>query len=272
MTSSRDILFERDGRIARITLNRPAKMNALTNEMLNELSTLLSVVDRDPDLRVTLLTGAGENFCSGFDIKGGSTYALLGQPLQDNLGIIRSSRQLYQSVWNSRKPVVARVAGYSLAAGCYLQMLCDISVAADDAVLGHPAVAAGGTSALPLWSWYLGIRKAKEMLLTGKLVQGREAERIGLVNQSVPRSDLDATVEDITNQIADMPIDSTTITKEAMNTTADIQGLAAAFRTQGHANLMGRFAMLDADVSTLQRKTAEKVARLREQSSQEAGR
>jgi enoyl-CoA hydratase len=231
--------------------------------MVDELPALLAYVDRDPELRVTVLTGAGDNFCSGFDIKGDSTYAKVGQPLQDNLTVIRNSRGFYQAVWNSRKPIVARVAGYSLAAGCYLQMLCDISIAADDAVLGHPAVAAGGTSALPLWYWYLGIRKAKEMLLTGKVVDGREAEQIGLVNLAVPRPELDAAVDDVVSQIASLPIDSTTLCKEALNTTADLQGLAAAFRTQGHANLMARYGTLDADFAQLQAKTADKVARLR---------
>jgi len=168
-------------------------------------------------------------------------------------------RATYTNIWNSRKPIIAKVHGYCVAGGCYLQMLCDITVAADNSVLGHPAVTTGGVSAMPLWNWLLGLRKAKELLLTGKLIDGREAERIGLVNVAVPPEQLDAEVENMVAQIISVPAGPVTLTKEGLNTAADVMGLAATFRTQGHMNALARFGPdVNLDFAALQARNHEK--------------
>src|SRR6185295_9144221 len=95
---------------------------------------------------------------------------------------MRDIQARYQRIWNCPKPTIARVHGHALAGGCYLQLLCDISIAAETARLGHPAVKMGGVSSMPLWQVALGIKAARYLLLTGRVVDGREAERIGLVS------------------------------------------------------------------------------------------
>jgi len=155
--------------------------------------------------------------------------------------MVRDMRATYQTIWNSRKPIIGKIRGYCLAGGCDLQMLCDVSVAANDAVLGNPGVSIGGVSSMPLYAWVLGTRKAKELLLTGKLIDGEEAARIGLVNQAVSADLLDATVDEMAEQMAALPVDSLTLCKESLNLAADAMGLAAVFRSSGVVAALSRF-------------------------------
>jgi enoyl-CoA hydratase len=133
-------------------------------------------------------------------------------------------------------------------------------VAAEDSILGHPAVATGGVTGMPMWTWYLGTRKAKELLFTGKLIDGLEAERIGLVSMTAPDDELDAFVDDVVAQILTVPHDSVTLTKEALNTAADVMGLATTWRTQGHMSALARYSeLLDLDIEGLQERNRRKV-------------
>jgi enoyl-CoA hydratase len=238
--------------VATVSLNRPAKRNALSDELVKELLAALAAADEDPAVRVIVLTGAGDHFSAGFDLKQ-SSYAKVDQPLAHYHWMIRNMRSTYQAIFNTRKPLIAKIRGYCIAGGCYLQMLCDVSIAAEDAILGHPAVTTGGVSAMPLWNHYLGLRKAKEMLLTGKMIDGLEAERIGLVNAAVPADELDAEVAKWVQQVAALPPDAAALAKEALNSCAEIMGLGAAFRTQGHLSALARYGeTVDLDLSSSQ--------------------
>jgi enoyl-CoA hydratase len=260
MSDFENILFQIEGPVATITLNRPKRLNALTDAMFVELQAALKLSDEDSSVRVVVLTGSGGNFSAGFDLRGGTEYSKVDQPLQHYLWMIRSMRTNYQAIWNNRKPLVAKIRGKCIAGGCYLQMLCDISVAAEDSILGHPAVATGGVTGMPMWNWYLGTRKAKELLFTGKLIDGLEAERIGLVSMTAPDDELDAFVDDVVAQILTVPHDSVTLTKEALNTAADVMGLATTWRTQGHMSALARYSeLLDLDIEGLQERNRRKV-------------
>jgi enoyl-CoA hydratase len=260
MSDFENILFQIEGPVATITLNRPKRLNALTDAMFVELQAALKLSDEDSSVRVVVLTGSGGNFSAGFDLRGGTEYSKVDQPLQHYLWMIRSMRTNYQAIWNNRKPLVAKIRGKCIAGGCYLQMLCDISIAAEDSILGHPAVATGGVTGMPMWSWYLGTRKAKELLFTGKLIDGLEAERIGLVSMTAPDDELDAFVDDVVAQILTVPHDSVTLTKEALNTAADVMGLATTWRTQGHMSALARYSdLLDLDIEGLQERNRRKV-------------
>jgi enoyl-CoA hydratase len=260
MSDFENILFQIEGPVATITLNRPKRLNALTDAMFVELQAALKLTDEDSSVRVVVLTGSGGNFSAGFDLRGGTEYSKVDQPLQHYLWMIRSMRTNYQAIWNNCKPLVAKIRGKCIAGGCYLQMLCDISVAAEDSILGHPAVATGGVTGMPMWTWYLGTRKAKELLFTGKLIDGLEAERIGLVSMTAPDDELDAFVDDVVAQILTVPHDSVTLTKEALNTAADVMGLATTWRTQGHMSALARYSdLLDLDIEGLQERNRRKV-------------
>lgn len=230
--------------VARITLNRPDKHNALDHQLLDDLDTAFTEAERDDGVRVVVLAGAGKSFCAGYDLKG-SYYTTPPDPpgrwtLGNSLMTLRGIEQRYQRIWNCPKPTIARVHGHALAGGCYLQLLCDISVAAESASLGHPAVRMGGVSSMPLWQVALGLKTARYLLLTGRVLNGIEAARVGLVTLSVPEHELDATVDGIVDDCLAVPFEGALHAKEALNTALEIQGVGALFRYHGQMNALGR--------------------------------
>jgi len=178
------LLLEKDGAIATITFNNPKALNALTVEIFEGLTRLLDDLERDEDVRVVILTGAGEKaFAAGGDINhlasldpaSAREFALLGQRVIDQ-------------VENFPKPVIAAINGYCLGGGNELAMGCDIRIAADSAKFGQPEVKLGiipGFAGAPRLSRLVGKGKAKEMIFTGEAIDAGEALRIGLVNRVV---------------------------------------------------------------------------------------
>ena len=236
------VLYDVDGATARITLNRPEKHNALNHQLLDDLDEAFSLAEADDAVRVVVLSGAGKSFCSGYDLKG-SYYTSEpdeGWTVPSSLSTLRDIEARYQRIWNCPKPTIAQVHGNALAGGCYLQLLCDISVAAEDARLGHPAVKMGGVSSMPLWQVALPLKVARYLLLTGRVVSGREAERMGLVSLAVPADQLAATVDGIAADCSEVPAAGQMHNKEALNTSLEIMGVAALFRYHGQMNALGR--------------------------------
>ena len=238
------VLYTVEEGIARIVMNRPDKRNALNHQLLDDLDTAFTEAERDRGVRVVILSGAGASFSAGYDLKG-SYYTT--PPEEDGrwtaenaLMALRGIEARYQRIWNCPKPTIAQVHGHALAGGCYLQLLCDISVAAEDAQLGHPAVRMGGVSSMPLWQVVLGLKKARYLLLTGRIVDGIEAERMGLVSLAVPGDKLEETVNGIAQDCLAVPYEGALMNKEALNTSMEIWGIGAMFRYQGHMNALGR--------------------------------
>jgi enoyl-CoA hydratase len=238
------VLYEASDGIARITMNRPERRNALNHQLLDDLDAAFTMAEQDDDVRVVILAGAGKSFCAGYDLSG-SYYITPPEKegrwtLGNALMALRGIEGRYQRIWNCPKPTIARVQGHALAAGCYLQLLCDISVADNDALLGHPAVKMGGVSSMPLWQVALGLKKARYLLMTGRLVDGREADRIGLVSLAVPADRLDDTVDGIARDCAEVPFEGALHNKEALNTALEVMGVGALFRYHGQMNALGR--------------------------------
>ncbi len=252
------VLYEvLQGQFAKITLNRPEKRNALNHQLLDALFAALAQADADPAIRVIIITGVDKAFSSGYDIVGGSYYTSLPKgadhwTLDAALATTRRVREMYQQLWNVTKPTIAMVRGYCLAGGCYLTMLCDITLAAEDAVFGHPAQKVGGVSSMPLWVYLLGPKRAKELLFTAKLIDAKEAERIGLINRAVPGEKLEGAVLELAEQMAQVPADGLRLNKEALNTAIEIMtNLDAAFRFHSHMNAMTRLRERSAGGSSL---------------------
>jgi enoyl-CoA hydratase len=153
---------------------------------------------------------------------------------------LRTIEAGYQRIWNCPKPTIARVQGHALAGGCYLQLLCDISVAATDARLGHPAVKMGGPSSMPLWQVALPLKVARYLLLTGRIVDGTTAASMGLVSLAVEPEELDATVDEIAAEVAAVPTQPQQLNKEVLNTSLEIMGVGAMFRYHGQLNALRR--------------------------------
>jgi enoyl-CoA hydratase len=242
------VIYEVHDHIAKVVMNRPEKRNALDYQLLIDLDAAFAQADDDPDVRVIILSGAGSAFCSGYDLKA-SPYTVLpeGADRWTPSNALRTMRKIsdrYLMIKDMSKPVVAQVHGYCLAAGCYLQMCCDIAIAADDAVLGHPATRQGGVTSMPLWITYLGERKAKEMLMTSKLISGTEAERIGLINRAVPAAELESEVMKTAKSIAEVPPDGMIMLKEAIDVHAQIMHRDALFAYHRQLNALGRLGPL----------------------------
>ena len=242
-----NVIYTVDDKIARIVFNRPHKLNAINEAMWHDLESALEEADRNDNVRVIIISGAGRAFCSGIDLTSelAAGETLIGVPrptLREALTGPLSRLTRYQSMWNLSKPTIAQVHGYCLAGGCYFQLLCDITIASDDAIFGHPGQRFGGASALvPLWTALLGPKRAKELLFSAKNINAKEAERIGLINRAVPREKLESEVNELASQIISLPADGVAVTKEAVNMTMDIFGITTAFRYIKSLEALGAF-------------------------------
>jgi enoyl-CoA hydratase len=247
--SYRSIGYATDGRIATITLDRPARMNAISLEMPGEIADAVERANRDDSVHVIVLTGAGEGFCSGYDLvefaerageQPGSQLGGAGaadsrpwDPMADFFGMHEFTQQ-FMSLWRSYKPTVARVHGPAVAGGSDIALCCDLVVMAEEAVIGYPPARVWGCPTTAMWVYRLGAERAKRMLLTGDLIDGREAARIGLVLEAVPRAALDERVAAIAARIAAVPKNQLMMQKMMVNQAYDAMGLA---NTQRFATL-----------------------------------
>lgn len=208
----------------RLTLNRPAKLNALSHALIDALADAIDAAAADPDVRVIVLRGAGRAFCAGYDLDSGQEVATASAWREL---LERDVRQTLR-VWSSPKPVIAQVHGYCLAGGLELAMACDLVVAAEDAQLGEPEIRFGSAPVTLLMPYLIGHKKTRELLFTGDLVDGREAERIGLVNRAVPAADLEATVDELAGRIAGTGPEVLALTKRMLNRVMEAQGFLTA--------------------------------------------
>jgi len=213
------IIYEKKGAFAKITLNRPDKMNAMNRTMFQEILNALDDAEQDDSMKAVVITGSGKAFCSGVDLK----FA------REELGTVKSEwnflsvgKRLLERIEDLAKPVIAAVNGLALAGGFEILLAVDMAVAVEDAMLGdqHMKVgmfgAGGSPYRLPL---LVGFRKAKELILTGKWISGKEAEQIGLVNRSVPAGELEKAVDEMVAELSDKSPMAMRITKAYMNRT-----------------------------------------------------
>ena len=241
----KSIRYAVDGRVATITLDRPGRMNAISLDMPGEIAASVDRANRDDAVHVIILAGAGEGFCSGYDLKefaeaaGEQPGSQLGgdgrpwDPMADFFGMYEFTQQ-FMSLWRSYKPTIARVHGPAVAGGSDIALCCDLVVMAEEAVIGYPPARVWGCPTTAMWVYRLGAERAKRMLLTGDLVDGREAVRLGLVLEAVPRSALDARVAAIAERMAAVPKNQLMMQKLMVNQAYDAMGLA---NTQRFATL-----------------------------------
>tara|TARA_R110002020_G_scaffold26460_4_gene85459 strand:+ start:581 stop:1354 length:774 start_codon:yes stop_codon:yes gene_type:complete len=208
-----NILYETRGKVAIITLNRPKAMNALNGALIAELVAALRIVEADPKLGCTVLTGSERAFAAGADIKEMATLDFVDAYVGDFIGS-------WDQVATMHKPVIAAVAGYALGGGCELAMMCDFILAADTAKFGQPEITlgvmpgAGGTQRL---TRFVGKSKAMEMVLTGRMMDAAEAERSGLVSRVVPADELIGEAIAAAEKIAEFSQPIVMMAKESVN-------------------------------------------------------
>jgi enoyl-CoA hydratase/carnithine racemase len=208
-----DVLLERTGPVARLTINRPERRNALNGSVLAGLRSGLSQIRDDEAIRVVVLTGAGDRaFSAGADLVGPSSpVAGAGNENGPSASERHEARgdlaALFQDLWKLGKPSIARVRGYALAGGMGLALACDLVVAADDAVFGTPEIDVG------IWPYMVTVallgsmspRHALELMMTGRRVSASEGERLGFVNRVVGVDELDSTVDGLAELLASKP-------------------------------------------------------------------
>ncbi|MGB5194646.1 MAG: crotonase/enoyl-CoA hydratase family protein [Polyangiales bacterium] len=226
------VLYERDGRIGRITLNRPKVMNAIDDELPQELAAHVEQANADEKVHVIVLSGAGQAFCAGYDLSyyaeatgsASGTQEMPWDPMKDYAFMMRNTH-LFMSLWRSYKPVICKVHGYAVAGGSDIALCADLIVMADDARIGYMPVRVWGCPTTAMWVYRLGPERAKRMLFTGDKIDGREAERIGLVHKAVAAAELDAEVEALADRISTVPINQLMMQKLVINQAVEAMGL-----------------------------------------------
>lgn len=216
--------------VRRLTLNRPEKRNALSNELRGELFDALRAADRDDAVRVTIVRGAGTCFSAGYDLGADLTQ---GRPHPTAEGDGSWPRQVVHGwfeIWDLAKPVIAQVHGYCLAGGSELAACCDLVYVAEDARIGYPPTRLMSPPDNQFHPWLMGMRTAMEMFLTGDAISGTDAAAKGFANRAVPAAELEKTVLGVAERIALVPTELAQINKRAVHRAMEIMGLRAAIR------------------------------------------
>jgi enoyl-CoA hydratase len=207
----------------RLTLNRPAKLNALSAELRDALTAAITDAAADERVRVIAIAGSGRAFCSGYDLSEAAPPT--AWQWRD---VLERDVRATLAIWSCPKPVIAQVHGYALAGGLELAMACDLVVAAEGAQLGEPEIRFGSAPVTLLMPFVVGQKRTRELLMTGDLIDAVEAERIGLVNRVVPADRLADEVDALAERLARVPPDVMAPTKLMLNRAMDAAGFAAA--------------------------------------------
>lgn len=235
------VLYESHERVATLTLNRPQRLNAINASLPRELREAVERAEADASVHVIVLQGAGKGFCGGYDLvefaeTPGEMHGNQEMPWDPTLDYRMMARNTedFMSLWRATKPTIAKVHGAAVAGGSDIALCCDMVVMAEDARIGYPPARVWGIPTPMMWVYRLGIENAKRMLFTGDLISGAEAQRMGLIQQSVPADELDGAVEALCDRIKGVPKNQLMMSKMVVNQAYEAMGLA---NTQRFANL-----------------------------------
>ena len=230
------VLYDRDGRIGRVTLNRPEVMNAIDDRLPEALAGAIAQANADPGVHVIVLSGNGTAFCAGYDLafyaeaaEGGGaelTQPMPWDPIRD-FAFMKRNTDLFMQIFRSLKPVICKVHGFAVAGGSDIALCSDIVIMAETARIGYMPARVWGCPTTAMWVYRLGPERAKRMLLTGDKIDGREAERLGLVLKAVPDDRLDAEVERLAMRMASVPVNQLAMQKLMINQAIENMGLAS---------------------------------------------
>ena len=230
------LLYDTDGQVATITLNRPDRLNTIVPPMPDEFEAAVRDATLDPEVKVIVLRGAGRSFCAGYDFAGGfhhwdemlttdgrwdpgKDFAWAASPY--------GPTQKFMSIWRTHKPVIAQVHGWCVGGGSDMALCADLIIASEDAQIGTPYSRIWGCYLSGMWLYRLGLTKAKEHALTGSPLSGREAADVELINAAVPFGDLEAAVAEQAAQLASIPSSQLAAMKLVVNQAYENMGLRA---------------------------------------------
>jgi enoyl-CoA hydratase len=247
------VLYEVDGRVARLTLNRPERGNGLTRGLITSLAACVEQADLDPNVHVLLLSGNGKGFCGGYDLVesaegqgalSAEDSAPPGSPIDPmvmmrnhnpadtwdpmvDYGMMSRNVRAFMSLFHCTKPVVCKVHGFCVAGGTDLALCSDLLVIAADAKIGYPPARVWGSPTTSMWAYRLGPQRAKRLLFTGDSLSGAEAVEWGLAIEAPTAAELDERAEALVQRIAMNPINQLQMMKLLVNQSLYAQGLHA---------------------------------------------
>ena len=234
-----DILLADDPapHVRRLTLNRPEKRNALSNELRGELFAALEAADKDAEVRVIVLRGAGKCFSSGYDLAG------LGELPFHTAGAQGSwARHVVEGcfrMWDLSKPIIAQVHGWCLAGGSELAVACDLVYVAEDAQIGYPPVRTMSPPDNHYHVWLMGMRAAMEQMLTGDSISGTESVRLGFANRAFPEAALEAEVLAMAERVAKVDPELAQLNKRLVHRQMEAMGMRAGIRAGTDLHALG---------------------------------
>ena len=218
--------------IARITLNRPARLNAINRRLISDLRDAVIAANEDGAVRVMVLSGAGRAFCAGYDLDWGTRAEDATQremsghwdPVRDYEGMSRNVR-VFMSLWESPKPVIAQIHGWCVGGGTDMALCADLIYMAEDAQIGYPPARVWGEPTSVMWVYRLGLEHAKRVMLSGESLSGSQAERIGLASKAVPAEQLPSVVDEMARKLATIPANQLAMSKLLVNQAYENMGL-----------------------------------------------
>ncbi len=213
------LLLEHEGPVAKVTFNRPDKRNAISAKMICDLLAALDELEKDRS-RVVLMTGAGPAFCAGMDLE--MLQSIGQQSAQENQDDSRRMARMFRRIWSFPKPMIAAVNGHALAGGCGIATLCDFTIAVPEAKFGYTEVKIGFLPAIVsvFLTRQIGDKRARDLLLTGRLVPAQEAKELGLVTEIVPADKLMSRCAELTEQLIAASPSSLTRAKRLLTSAA----------------------------------------------------
>jgi len=222
------VTYAADGRVGIVTLNRPDKLNAISAELKKTLVERFHEADRDPTTSLVVLRAEGRSFCAGYDISPNPARAARrGNALAWHASLTDDAT-LELTPWNMKKPVIASVQGHCLGGGCELAMVCDLTIAADDALFGEPEIRFSSVGPVMVMPWVIGLKRARELLYLGDPIDAPTALAYGMVNRVVPRAELTTATLKIARRMALMSPEALAATKLAVNRGAECAGFLNA--------------------------------------------
>lgn len=251
MTDFTSILYEVDQGKARITLNRPEKLNALSLRLQSELNEALWEADNNTEVHCVILRGAGRAFSAGYDLTGadgnvpvsrvqsqGNKYRG-GSSIDDDAWQLERAQRYRMAIFDMHKPVICQIHGYCLAGGTDIALMCDMIIASDDVLIGFPPARDLGALPNNMWIYHVGPQWAKRLNLTGDMITGKEAQQIGLVMKAVPTEHLENEVEQLANRLTKIDPDLLSTNKRIINMAMELMGARTLQRMASENDVRG---------------------------------
>jgi enoyl-CoA hydratase/carnithine racemase len=255
------VLYEAEGAVATLTLNRPDRLNTITPELIADLREALATAWDDAAIHAIRLRGAGRSFCAGYDIGWGAESmteidaAGPWDPIADYQNMSRFV-DAYMSLWRSPKPVIAQVHGFCVGGGTDFALCSDLIVCSEDCRIGYPPARVWGSPTTAMWTYRVGLERSKRLLLTGDPLDGRTAVQWGLASEAVPEAELDGAAMALARRVAQLPSNQLHMMKLLVNQCYEQMGLST---TQMLGTLLDGIARHTPEGTDFSRRAAEDV-------------